>query len=136
MVSLWLLQVMPERRQKLPEPKEEARTIAEGLKEKVNGENFEAMATLHNDLGDGPVFLGVLNEGFPTDPETIKQFSELHFGDVGGPIEFPMGFAFLKRSKLVRLAGSHVIIAYEGRPTGFCPGDPQQGRSPAIGQSP
>ena len=94
--------------------REDAREKAERLKDDVNASSFEAFCASHNDLGVAPMFLGVLRESDPVPPELLRTLRNLDYGETGGPIELQGGFAFIKRSKVVLEAGSHILVSYRG----------------------
>ncbi len=94
--------------------KEEALALCQELQTTLSGDNFEEMAKKHNDMGDGPAFLGVLKRGDNIPPGFFDALDAISYDEVGGPAELPFAFAFLKRSKVERRAGSHILIAYKG----------------------
>jgi len=94
--------------------KEEARKMSEDLADKVTAKNFEEMALQYNDLGKGSRFLGAFKDKDQIPPDFMKLVSSLAFGEVGGPVETPIGFAFIQRVPLVQFAGAHILISYKG----------------------
>lgn len=94
--------------------KEQADSLAKSLAGQINGSNFDEMAAQYNDVFDKPVFLGAFTES-PNLPEGLLETVQgLKYGEVGGPIEFPVGYTFVKRVKAERLGGSHILISYAG----------------------
>ena len=92
----------------------EAETLSNELKEKCTPENFDELANEHNDLGDGSVFIGVLREGDAQSADFITALEPLGYGEVGGPVSLPVGYAFVKRVKVEQRAGAHILVAYQG----------------------
>jgi len=92
--------------------KAEAQEIAETITGKVNRRNFQEMAKKYNDIGDGAIFMGVVTEKDPLPMSMKKKFQVLAFNEVAGPIEFPVGYAFIQRIRLEQRAGTHVLIAH------------------------
>ena len=91
-----------------------AAVLAEEIKGKLSGDNFEELANEYNDFGEGPMFIGVFREGDPMPPGLIESLKEVGFGQTAGPIQLPVGFAFVRRMELIQRAGSHILIAYSG----------------------
>lgn len=88
--------------------------LAEEIKAKVTGSNFDELADEYNDFGDGAMFIGGFKDGDPVSPEIMSMVKSLEFDEVGGPLELPVGLAFLKRIKLEQRAGAHILISYAG----------------------
>lgn len=91
-----------------------AATLAEEIKGKIDGDNFEELAIEYNDFGEGPMFIGGFKDGDPVAPEILELIKSLDYNEVGGPLELPVGLAFLHRVKLEQRTGSHILIAYAG----------------------
>lgn len=91
-----------------------AEALVEELKAQVNSETFEDLAKEHNDLAEEAFFLGGFKEGDNIPPELLDTLRGLSFDEVAGPISLPMGFAFVKRTRLERRSGAHILIAYQG----------------------
>ncbi len=94
--------------------KEQADSLAQSLKGKVNGDNFQEMAAEYNDILDKPVFLGAFNADNNLPDGLMETVEGLEYGEVGGPVEFPIGYAFVQRVKTEQLSGSHILISYSG----------------------
>lgn len=94
--------------------KEEALALCQELQTTLSGENFEEMAKKHNDMGPGAVFLGILKRGDKLPPGLFDALDGIPYGAVGGPAELPFALAFLKRTKVERRAGAHILIAFKG----------------------
>ena len=95
--------------------KAQAKQFAEELKSKITSANFEEMANKYNDFGRGPVFTQPFTAATPGMPKHIIPLMEsLKYGEVGGPIETPNGYTFIKRMKLQMLSADHILIAYKG----------------------
>jgi parvulin-like peptidyl-prolyl isomerase len=94
--------------------REQADSLANSLKGKVNTANFEEMAATYNDLLDKPVFLGAFTADNNLPDGLLEAVEGLKYGEVAGPIEFPIGYAFVRRAKTEQLAGSHILIGYAG----------------------
>jgi len=95
--------------------KAEAQTIADEIGAKLNKENFEELAAQHNDFQPGgPLFLGAFSEDTAPSPEIMDGLKSMKYGDVTGPVELPMGFAFIRRVPVEQRAGSHILISYKG----------------------
>ena len=93
---------------------EEAEQLAEEIKSQLTAANFEEMAAMHNDFEDGHVFLGAFRDNNELPDTLMALMKTLSFGGVGGPLDFPVGKAFIRRVSLEQRAGSHILIAYEG----------------------
>lgn len=91
-----------------------AATLAAEIKDKINGGNFAELANEHNDFGEGPMFIGAFKDGDPVAPEILDMLKSLDFDEVGGPLELPVGLAFLHRVELEQRTGAHILIAYAG----------------------
>lgn len=91
-----------------------AAVLVDEIKGKISEDNFEELANEYNDFGEGPMFIGIFREGDPMPPGLIEALKEVGFGQTAGPIELPVGFAFVRRMELVQRAGSHILIAYSG----------------------
>ena len=94
--------------------REEAKQVSDDLTGKVTAANFDEMALQYNDLGDGAMFLGAFKEKDRIPPNFLEAITSLDFNSVTGPVETPMGFAFIRRIPLEQYAGAHVLIAYQG----------------------
>ncbi|MEM6647099.1 MAG: peptidylprolyl isomerase [Bacteroidota bacterium] len=95
--------------------KEEALALAADLN--VTPANFDDVAAEHNDFGDGPIALPILQEGQMPPPAlfaVMDSLQTLGFDDVSGPIEVSTGIAFIQRQRMEQLAGSHILIMYAG----------------------
>ncbi len=92
----------------------ECEELAESLKGKVTSENFEQMAEEYNDFGEGSSFLGVFSETTTGPSEIFDLLKNLDIGEVGGPVEFPVGFGYVKRILLEQRSGSHILVAWKG----------------------
>ncbi len=92
--------------------KTEAEQLAMELAARTTPKNFDQLAGAHNDRGNGPVFMGVFTEKDPLPAEVISTLAGLGFGAVAGPIDFPMGYAVVRRVRLEQRAASHVLIAH------------------------
>ncbi|MEZ4698791.1 MAG: peptidylprolyl isomerase [Rhodothermales bacterium] len=94
---------------------EEARALVEGLKSKVNGANFEEMGAEYNDFGDEPFFfIGGFKEDDNVPPQLLEALKGVAIGEVAGPVEFPSGYAFVRRTRLERRSGAHILVPYAG----------------------
>ncbi len=91
-----------------------AATLVDEIKAKINGDNFDELATEYNDFAEGKMFIGAFKDGDPVSPEIMSAIQALSFDEAGGPIELPVGYAFIKRVKLEQRAGAHILIAYQG----------------------
>lgn len=91
-----------------------AATLVDELKAKISGDNFDELATEYNDFAEGKMFIGAFKDGDPVSPEIMSAIQALSFDEAGGPIELPVGYAFIKRVKLEQRAGAHILIAYQG----------------------
>ena len=60
------------------------------------------------------MFIGGFKDDDPVSPEILSLIKSLDFNEAGGPLELPVGFAFLKRLRLEQRAGAHILIAYAG----------------------
>ncbi len=92
-----------------------AKALADSIAAVLNTDNFETLAEQYNDFGEGPAMLQVFPEG-GSEPiqglsETLKTIS---FGETGGPLEVPVGFAFVRRLEVDKRAGAHILISYDG----------------------
>lgn len=97
--------------------KEEATVIADEIKAKLNKGNFDELAKTYNDLSpdkSGAVFLGAFTEDQNLSPEILASLKTLAYGDVAGYFDMPFGFTFIRRVKVERRAGSHILISYQG----------------------
>ena len=91
-----------------------AAALIEEIQAKITGDNFDELATEYNDFAEGPMFIGAFKDGDPVSPEILALIKTLGFDEAGGPLELPVGYAFLKRIKLEQRAGAHILIAYAG----------------------
>jgi len=94
--------------------KEAARALAEKIAPDVTPENFEEMAAEHSELVQLPLRPFVVKENDPLPPGLLPLIEGLPYGGVGGPLALDPGFVFVKRQKVRRLAGAHILIAYQG----------------------
>ncbi len=94
--------------------REQAEALAAEIRKELSAASFEALAARHNDLGKGPSFMGVVCDGVLWPPQALELLQGLRYGEVGGPVELPMGFAFLRRQKVVAYAGAAILIAWQG----------------------
>lgn len=92
----------------------EAAALVEEIKGKINGANFDELSTEYNDYGEGATSTGLLREGNPAPLGLIELLKTMDFGEAGGPITLPVGFAFVRRVELVQRAGAHILFAYQG----------------------
>lgn len=94
---------------------EEAKVIADSIKEKLTDANFEELAKEHNDLNPGAyISLGAISKGNAMSPEMLETLKGLKFGQATGYLELPFGFTFLRRTPVEQRAGSHILISYKG----------------------
>ncbi|MFK7847648.1 MAG: peptidylprolyl isomerase [Rhodothermales bacterium] len=91
-----------------------AAALVEEIKGKITGDNFDEMAMEHNDFAEEKMFIGAFKEGDPVTPEIMELIKSLGYDEVGGPLELPVGHAFMKRIKLEQRAGAHILVAYSG----------------------
>lgn len=92
-----------------------AEQLAKEVGEKLNASNFAELADEYNDLGKGVMFFGAFKANDPQIPPAFSDAAqELRFGGVKGPIELPMGHAFVRRVEVDRRAGSHILVTYKG----------------------
>lgn len=94
--------------------KEQADSLAQSLKGSVNADNFDEMAAEYNDVTDRPIFLGAFTADNNLPDGLLDAVKNLKYGEVAGPFEFPIGYAFVKRVKAEQYSGSHILISYEG----------------------
>lgn len=95
--------------------KAEAEQLAAEIGEKLNKDNFEEIAAQYAELGPSPMPLPSFSENDPQmPPQFLESLKNIKYGEVAGPIELPIGFAFLQRQKVEKFAGSHILIAYKG----------------------
>ncbi len=94
--------------------KEDAKALADALAPELTSDNFEQRAEEHNELAAGPLRPFVFKENDPMPEGLLPLVESLPFGGVGGPVELEVGFAFIKRDKVVQYAGGHILIAYQG----------------------
>ena len=92
----------------------EAATLAAEISAKITADNFDELSDQYNDFGEGASSTGVMKEGDPAPPGLLELLKTLEFGDAGGPIQLPVGHAFVRRVELDQRAGAHILIAYEG----------------------
>jgi parvulin-like peptidyl-prolyl isomerase len=105
----------PDVPQEITRSPEEARVLSEDLKTRLTPDNFEELGTEYNDLGEEPfVFIGGMREGSNAPPELLDAVKGLAIGGVAGPIELPVGYAFVRRTRLEQRAGAHILIPYAG----------------------
>lgn len=108
--------------------KDEAQQLAQELQSRVTAGNFDELCGEYSDAGPHPTFIGPIPEEAASNPVTAQllgMIQGLAFDAVGGPVETPSGFVFLKRIKLEQRAGSHILVAYQGA----------QGANPSITRS-
>ena len=94
--------------------KMEAQAIANDIAQKINPGNFNKLAAKHNDLAKGAMAGEVMTERDELPFDVVDVLGSLEFGAVSGPVELPMGFAFFKRTRVEQLAGSHILIRFQG----------------------
>lgn len=88
---------------------------AKEVSEKLTQDNFDQLAAEHNDLGDGVIFFGSFKaDDMNIPPAFIDAAKTLRFGEAKGPVELPMGYAFMRRVEVERRAGSHILVTYKG----------------------
>lgn len=80
----------------------------------VNADNFKEMADANNDLGEGEIFLGAIREGDNVPESLIETLRGMEYGEVAGPVEYPFGYAFVRRVELFQRSGSHILVQYKG----------------------
>ncbi len=94
---------------------EDAAALAEDIRQRLTPETFDELADEYNDFADGSIFLGGFADAAQVPiPGALEAVKPLEIGAVTGPIEFPAGFAFVRRAKLDQRSGAHILIAYEG----------------------
>ena len=94
---------------------EEAQAIAEELRAQIENADFAELATEYNDFGEGAIFLGGFKSGDRAPlPGLVDTLQTLSVGQAVGPIELPVGYAFVRRVPLEQRSGAHILIAYEG----------------------
>lgn len=94
---------------------DDALALADSIKQRLNPDNYDELADEYNDFADGSIFLGGFAEAAQVPiPGALEAVKPLEIGAVAGPIEFPAGFAFVRRAKLDQRSGAHILIAYEG----------------------
>lgn len=98
----------------LTRTKEEAEALAMSLRQQATPANFEDLALEHNDAAEGSIFLSFPVNDPRMDPAFFDTLRTLTYGEIGGPIEFPFGYGVLKRERVQRQAGSHILVAYQG----------------------
>ncbi len=94
--------------------REDALELAKKVGAKLKPSNFDQLAKEYNDLGDGVLPLEVVHEKKPLPFDVVKTLDPLAFGEVVGPVEMPIGFAFLRRAVVEQFAGSHILISFKG----------------------
>ena len=95
--------------------KADAEALANEIKTKLNRGNFDALAAENNDFQEGSaMFLGAFSEDAAPSPEMMEGLKNAQYGDVIGPIELPVGYAFIRRVPVEQRAGSHILISYKG----------------------
>ncbi len=102
---------------KTPRSEEEARQLVASLEGLLTASNFKDQCSELSDAGPNPTFIGPLSEealGNPVVGELLTALQPLAFDEIGGPVETPSGFVFLKRIKLEQRAGAHILVAYQG----------------------
>ena len=94
---------------------DEALALADSIKETLNKGNFDDLAMKYNDLSEGAIPLPTFHvggrEAIPGLADTLKTMA---FGDVDGPLSIPIGYAFVRRLKVDKRAGAHILISYQG----------------------
>ncbi len=94
---------------------EQARVLVDSLKPLVTPETFEAMGLEYNDFGDEPYFfIGGFKEDDNVPPQLLEALKGVAIEGVAGPVEFPSGFAFVRRTRLERRSGAHILVPYAG----------------------
>lgn len=94
---------------------EEASALAEEIRGRLTGANFDEIGAEHNDFGDEPYFfIGGFKEDDNVPPELFEAVRSTEIGGVAGPIELPSGYAFVRRTRLERRAAAHILIPYAG----------------------
>ena len=95
-----------------------AQKLANELKGKINGDNYNEMAIKHNDADDrldkkGAVLMPMSKnvQGLP--PNIYEAVEKLKYNEVAGPIEIPNGFIFIKRKELEQIAASHILVGWK-----------------------
>ncbi len=94
--------------------RQEAQTLAAQIQKELSATTFDALAARYNDLGEGASFMGVVCDGVLWPTPVMELLQRLRYGEVGGPVELPMGFAFLRREKVVAYAGSAILVTWQG----------------------
>ena len=94
--------------------RDEARILADGIAVRLNADNFESLAAEYNDLGSGSLDLGIIKPGDMVPIEIPEALESIAYGEVIGPVELPIGFAFMKRTRVERRAGAHILISFKG----------------------
>lgn len=92
----------------------EAQRLAQMLENKVTAANFEDMAKQYNDRGEGAQFMGIMRAGDPLPAGALATLAALDYGEVAGPVAFPIGIAFMRRSKVEQFSGANILISYQG----------------------
>lgn len=94
--------------------REAAQALAAQIQKELSATTFDALAARYNDLGKGPSFMGVVCDGVLWPAPALELLQNLRYGEVGGPVELPMGFAFLRREKVIAYAGSAILVTWQG----------------------
>lgn len=96
--------------------KEEAEAIAGEVEAKLTAENFDQLAMEYNELneGKGAFVLAVMTERDDVPFPINETLGAIDYGQITGPVPTEVGFAFLKRTKVMKLAGAHILLAYQG----------------------
>lgn len=95
-----------------------AQKLANELKGKINGDNYNEMAVKYNDADDrlakkGPILMPMSQnvQGLP--PDIYAAVEKLKYNAVTGPIEIPNGFIFIKRKELEQISASHILVGWK-----------------------
>jgi parvulin-like peptidyl-prolyl isomerase len=92
-----------------------ALALAAKINRELTPANFEEMAKKYNDLGKGITPVPPFTKYDESTPKgTMELLESLKYGEVGGPIEFPVGYAFFRRKKMELARASHIFIGYKG----------------------
>lgn len=94
--------------------REEAKKLADSLTSQVTSQTFDELARQHNDMAEGPLFLGAFKQGDRVPPIVLETFKGLQYGQTAGPIELPFGYGFVRRQRLQRLSAAQILVAYQG----------------------
>ena len=92
----------------------EAATLVDEIAGELTGDNFDELLAQYNDFGEGATSTGIITEEQPGPPGLLDLLRDLDYGEAGGPVTLPVGFAFVRRLELDRRAGAHILFAYAG----------------------